>query len=807
MAEEATIPPAAWPPKPSILSRFWEGLKPHLGWELAIFALIALAALGLRLWELDGRTMHYDESLHIHYSWRMAEGEGYSHSPWMHGPFQVHMVAFIFKIFGDSDFTARLGYVLFGAGLAMLPYFFRNYMGRAGAVATSLLLALSPSLLYFSRFGRNDILIAVFGAALLLVMWRYVNEGKNRHLYIASGLLALIFATKETSYIVVGIFGAALFLISLPQLIPWALGRIKLRELSGAPIFLLLMITLTLPQWSALSAIPLGAFGTNLVSDGVTEVGLPVWQAPFVDFPVVDIPVAANAAAAAIVFLVPVGLSIFTSAGRRWAHLLVPLTIAATLVYVFLAFPTGLIGRDYLTTFVVLFSTLLLSVLIGVAWSWRVWLISAAIFYTVWTFFYTSVFGFFTQSHGFCPAEVGGAFHSLCNRFGGLYTGSWQGLGYWVEQQDVARGNQPWYYHFLIGSIYEFLPLIFGGIAVIYFIRKGNVFGMLLGFWALATLLAYTVASEKMPWLLVNMAVPFIFLAGMFMGNLIDNIPWRRALASAASAPMYLAPLILLSGVYLFQKYAGAGDLVSWQQWGLLGVVCGMTLGLFYVLAKTPLNLSAAMAGLGVAVLLLGFSVFVAFRASYNYDDDPVELLVYAQGSSDIVSTVDSLNEEVLTTPGPPEAVEIDYEVWYPMNWYVRWDQKNGSAVFKCYKTESEHGYQDYCNTLDGPPSTQAILLNSSHADRDGKHLQDFERSAKLKNLLWFPENSYRRLGEARNDENIVQELKMDFSYIKDVAADLDAWDDALDYFLDRRIASEWWSSDFYAYIHKNDAS
>ena len=302
------------------------------------------------------------------------------------------------------------------------------------------------------------------------------------------------------------------------------------------------------------------------------------------------------------------------------------------------------------------------------------------------------------------------------------------------------------------------------------------MFGMLLGFWALATLLAYTVASEKMPWLLVNMAVPFIFLAGMFMGNLIDNIPWRRALASAASAPMYLAPLILLSGVYLFQKYAGAGDLVSWQQWGLLGVVCGMTLGLFYVLAKTPLNLSAAMAGLGVAVLLLGFSVFVAFRASYNYDDDPVELLVYAQGSSDIVSTVDSLNEEVLTTRGLPEAVEIDYEVWYPMNWYVRWDQKNGSAVFKCYKTESEHGYQDYCNTLDGPPSTQAILLNSSHADRDGKHLQDFERSAKLKNLLWFPENSYRRLGEARNDENIVQELKMDFSYIKDVAADLDAW-------------------------------
>ena len=51
------------------------------------------------------------------------------------------------------------------------------------------------------------------------------------------------------------------------------------------------MITLTLPQWSALSAIPLNALSSvNLVSDGVTEVGLPVWQAPFINFPVVGIP-------------------------------------------------------------------------------------------------------------------------------------------------------------------------------------------------------------------------------------------------------------------------------------------------------------------------------------------------------------------------------------------------------------------------------------------------------------------------------------------------------------------------------------
>ena len=79
-------------------------------------------------------------------------------------------------------------------------------------------------------------------------------------------------------------------------------------------------------------------------------------------------------------------------------------------------------------------------------------------------------------------------------------------------------------------------------------------------------------------------------------------------MAAAALAPMFLAPLVLLSGIYLLQQYTGAGDLTSWQQWGLLGVVCGMTAGLVYVLARTPLNLSAAAAGLGLAALLLGFT-------------------------------------------------------------------------------------------------------------------------------------------------------------------------------------------------------
>ena len=231
------------------VSRLWSGRS--FGWLEAAFLGLALLALGMRLWELGGRAMHYDEAIHLHFSWVLYNLEGFVHSPWMHGPFQIELTALMLGIFGDSDFTARLGYALFGAALVALPYFFRDYLGRMGALCVSVMLMLSPALLYFSRFGRNDIIMVFLAVALLVLMWRYVNENRDRYLYLASAVLAVLFATKETSYFVVLIFGGIMFALALPQLVPCALGRVRFDGLAGPAGFLLLLVTLTLPQWSS----------------------------------------------------------------------------------------------------------------------------------------------------------------------------------------------------------------------------------------------------------------------------------------------------------------------------------------------------------------------------------------------------------------------------------------------------------------------------------------------------------------------------------------------------------------------------
>ena len=126
-------------------------------WEFVAYGLLLATALGMRLWDLGTRAMHHDESLHALYSFNLSVGDGYIHNPMMHGPFQMEATAGIFYVLGDSEFTARLLYALAGTALVAMPLLLRSRLGTLGALLTSVMLAFSPALLYFSRFARNDI--------------------------------------------------------------------------------------------------------------------------------------------------------------------------------------------------------------------------------------------------------------------------------------------------------------------------------------------------------------------------------------------------------------------------------------------------------------------------------------------------------------------------------------------------------------------------------------------------------------------------------------------------------------------------
>ena len=92
-------------------------MLPAITNEILIFVLVILLAIATRFYHLEPRVMSHDESLHTYFSWLLYRGQGYEHSPMMHGPFQFHIVALTYFLFGASDFTSRIPTAVFSIAI------------------------------------------------------------------------------------------------------------------------------------------------------------------------------------------------------------------------------------------------------------------------------------------------------------------------------------------------------------------------------------------------------------------------------------------------------------------------------------------------------------------------------------------------------------------------------------------------------------------------------------------------------------------------------------------------------------------
>lgn len=58
-----------------------------------------------------------------------------------------------------------------------------------------------------------------------------------------------------------------------------------------------------------------------------------------------------------------------------------------------------------------------------------------------------------------------------------------------------------------------------------------------------------------MPWLLVNITLPFILLAGRYLGGLVEAVPWHRVVRQGQILLLVLTPLGTTGAVYLVRRY------------------------------------------------------------------------------------------------------------------------------------------------------------------------------------------------------------------------------------------------------------
>ena len=537
----------------SLLDRA-RGLDRAGGIMVALFAL----ALVLHLWDLGPRAYHHDESQHAAFSYYFAFGPGYQHQPVLHGPLQFHAIALIFRLFGDSDVTARAFAAVLGSVLVLSPWLMRWTLGDLGMVLAALFLLISPSLLYYSRFARNDVPVALFTVMIFAAVWRYRADPRLRWLILLCTGLALSFASKETTYI-----AAAVLLLYLNATVAHALFEQRhrgeqpaLRDRLAEGAWLLPIAWVIAALWG-----PLAAFCERR---GFAE------RPRDADALVVTGTLVVAELAALVRW--PLG---------RTAH------------------PDGT-PQDVAVATATVVALLFCAAIVGWLWRWEWWVACAAVFYGVTAPLYMSL-----------GANVPG--------IGGLF---WNSLSYWIDQQAVQRGTQPWFYYVMMLPLYELLtllPALVGGVWLAF--RRGDPFATMLLWWFTGTFLALSAAGEKMPWLTAHMALPLAILAAY-------------VLAKAIPEALRLARV-------------GSGSIAAW---------------------------GAA----GVAVTALGVALIVTVRADIDlnvrHPDTPVEPLIYVQSTPDMPPLAAEVRRWI--ADGRARTVVLDdsggYGITWPWAWYLR---------------------------------------------------------------------------------------------------------------------------------------
>lgn len=668
-----------------------------LNWELVLYGLLFVLAVVTRFYDLGARAVSHDESLHALYSYKLYNGEGYRHDPLMHGPLLFEFTALLYFLFGDNNFTFRAGVAIFGVLLVMLPYGFRPWLGRLGALAASFLILVSPAIMQYSRHVRHDIYNEVFTVVMFLALFQYIRNRESgtesrasRWLYIGAAAVALALATMEVAFIH-GFIGFT-FILVVSLLEGMEAARRRFLFLVGFGMLVVVGgIILWLTFGNAGPAPAEGAIGpARGLIESLAKFSEQLSRSPEVTH---DQHVKATWKLLQAIVLV-IGL-LFAASTLALSVERIPL-----MSEVIRSIPLRTLGMAVL--------------------------LAAGIFVVLYTTFFTNPYG--------------------------VVSGTWGALSYWLRQHDVQRGGQPWYYYLMLLPLYEFLPLLIGALGGVgYLVRRLVVlreetapssrpqilqryFVALLIYWAIDALFIYSWAGEKMPWLTVHLTLPFIFLAAWTVDRVLAGVDWQAAWARGGIVFAVLLPLAVVAwlAVLSVRPFQGKSlfDLRDTGQW--LGSLL-VALVLVYALVRYGRRLGRHLAGrvaFAVIVIVLALLTFrFAWMASFINYDYVSEFIFYAHGAPDVSLAMREIEDISRRTVGDKQIkVAYDNESTWPLEWY-----------FREYPNRAYYADSPTREQLDAP----VVIVGAANESKVKPFLGDRYQRFNYR-LVWWPIENYK---------------------------------------------------------------
>jgi uncharacterized protein (TIGR03663 family) len=194
---------------------------------MGLYGLIFALALALRLLTVGRWPLLDGEASLALAAWRFAHALPASLRG--HSPLLFNWNALLCFFTGGSDGLMRSLSILFGSVLVLWPYGLRRNLGRIGALAASIMLAISPSWVYFSRIADGSVIVGFCALGCLVVMANYLRAPRptpaeagrsTSHILIGAGLLMLALLAGPSVYTLLAV------LLTFPAML-WLYARVR----------------------------------------------------------------------------------------------------------------------------------------------------------------------------------------------------------------------------------------------------------------------------------------------------------------------------------------------------------------------------------------------------------------------------------------------------------------------------------------------------------------------------------------------------------------------------------------------------
>ncbi|QYO66971.1 flippase activity-associated protein Agl23 [Leptolyngbya sp. 7M] len=485
---------------------------------IAVCSAVAVVGFLLRFVNLGVKPLHHDEGVNGWFLTNLVRQGTYAYDPEnYHGPTLYYISLAFVEVFGLETVSIRWSVAIWGGLMVLLALWLRRYIGSIGSLFAALFLAISPGMVYISRYFIHEIFFVFLALAVVISILQFIEREKAGPFAVFwTGLILLVcffpgtygiagaIADEGVLFTVVQVFVFAvetvLVLLILRSLLSWRDGR---------PIYALLA--------AASASLIYATKETGFITLGTMMLAIAcviLWEKIVKAYSL-----KANTSRSLIaIFALPVLVGLYKydlvfdgiewfytnyvkdPSGEVWLHYLIAvLTMSVIAAFVYFLGSQQVSDRidensePSWPKFRAALGTGIDRYLVVVA--------SLTLFVYLWVLFFSSFFSF--------PEGVSRSFEAYA---------IWAKTG----NRDHTQGGPFGYLRWLMEIEAPLLVLSSLGL-LIALIRERHRTALFIGFWWFGLFLAYSIIPYKTPWLMLSFTLPMCLSAGYAINELASS--------------------------------------------------------------------------------------------------------------------------------------------------------------------------------------------------------------------------------------------------------------------------------------------